>query len=691
MRRGNLTIFSVLFSVALFAASALAADIRLAPASGSHGTNQDFTVDVRISAPDESINAAQGKLQFDPSVLQVKSISREGSVFNFWLQEPTFSNSAGTIEFIGGVPSGISGASLKILTVTFTGKAIGSSTVVFSSASITAADGSGTDVVGEATGAQFFVTSGVGQPTTPGVPTPPPSTPAPVGQPTSTPLPATRQPIRATGLPGTPVITVPLYPEQGAWYNLVADFSSLWDLPDDVSDVAATLNQNPTYVVPTSLANIQGACCGMNFSALIDDGTYFVHVRFQNNIGWGSTAHYRINLDTTPPVPFTIEVMSGLASDDPSPVLSFQAGDTLSGIASYVIQVGNEPPIIRTPGDLMAAEGRSGEEAQTELRIIPTGIGYLNIRSQPTTAGEVVGRATPGDSYVYTEQSDGWYRVVSEELPGGFGWVIGTYVETSIITGSGAGIAEGLSSALHYQLAPHAPGIYPILIRAIDHAGNSTEARTEIEILPIDTPLVTDVSESVILDTDDSFFAKGIALPDTDILITIEDKDHFLVTESIAHANLDGEWEFTLDRDLRRGKYTVVVRARDSRGALSLPSEPFSVAIREKPLIVLFGLELTLRWLLMAMALLLVGFALYYWRAKIVRFARNQRESVIIGRDLTNAFNQVREALNDHAKNLGEMKLTKEHKVEHEQFFKKVTKSLDKVEKYVKPDVERLK
>ncbi|MFC1598314.1 SH3 domain-containing protein, partial [Patescibacteria group bacterium] len=53
--------------------------------------------------------------------------------------------------------------------------------------------------------------------------------------------------------------------------------------------------------------------------------------------------------------------------------------------------------------------------------------GYLNVRSQPTTADGIIGTVTPGETYVYTEERGGWYHIV---LPDGTsGWVIGQYVK----------------------------------------------------------------------------------------------------------------------------------------------------------------------------------------------------------------------------------------------------------------------
>lgn len=688
MRRESYAVAVFLVATILGIGGVFAADISVAPTSGRIEPGDNITVDIRISTPDESINAAQGKLKFDPAILQVKGISKEDSIFSFWLQEPVFSNTSGTIEFIGGTPNGISGGSLKIISITFSGQTVGEGDILFTNASITVADGSGDNVANNSNGARFMITSSVPAPQA--TPTPTPSFIIPSGQPTPTPISKNRQPVLSTRLPDAPVIAVPLYPDQNVWYNIVSDFSALWSLADDVSDVAVALNRDPNYVVPPALANFKAGCCGMNFPALTEDGIYYVHARFKNNIGWGPTAHYGIKLDTTPPLPFTIDIPSSTSSDEPAPTLLFRTGDTFSGLSSYIIQVGNEAPIIRTPESLMGGVTKNSRaNPGTELRIQPTGLGYLNVRSQPTTASSIVGQAQPGDIYTYTDSSNGWYRIVSSDLPTGSGWVLGSYTYTLGSTESNNVTSPPTST--QYRLATHQPGEYPILIRAMDVAGNGIEARTQIEILPIEMPLTTFITDHVILDDGERLTARGTSLPNADVIITIDDGDGLLVSESITNSNDGGEWEFALDRDLRRGTYFVTVRARDARGAESLSTQPIKVLVSDKPLIILFGFGLTLRWLIGILSALLVGFALFYWRSTVSRVLRYQRESIIITRDISNAFKQVYEVLDGISDKFGKIKMTKEQATEFDSSMKRITKQMSTVEKYIGADVKHFK
>lgn len=578
---------AIFFFIALLvfavASNTYAADFKVSPSGGTFGTGKTFNVELKINTFGESINAAQGKLQFDPKVLEVKSISKDGSIFNFWLQEPTFSNETGTIEFIGGTPSGVSGSSLQVVSITFSAKALGTSDFVFINASITASDGSGTNISGNATGASFSVSSSGGPSTGSGQAA---SEPVPV------PVQIKRAPIQASGLPVKPNIKVQLYPKPDGWYNLVSNFAVSWDLLPDVSELNTALNQNPNFDVPKKS---EGLFDSKTFSALNQDGVYYIHVRFKNNIGWGPVSHYRIAIDTQPPLTFNIDVPTGIKSDNPSPRLVFNTGDALSGIGSFKIIIEGEGSIIQM--DAIASE---------------------------------------------------------------------------------------------YVLKPHPPGTYMIRVVASDKAGNSIESRAQVEILPITMPEVTSINKKIIVGTDDRLVIKGTAIIDANIVVKIEDKDKFLVLQNEVTTNKSGEWEFRLDRELRRGDYLVSVRAKDSRGALSLPTEPVKVKFVEKPVISLFGLDITLRGLTFILIIAVILGALYFWRKTLLRLARSQRESIIISRDLKNAFEAVKKDVDRMAGMVKNDLSLDEKKLEVKVISKKIGDTLDKIEKYLDKDIEML-
>ncbi|MBI2058086.1 MAG: hypothetical protein HYT63_03875 [Candidatus Yanofskybacteria bacterium] len=553
-----------------------AADFNATSSTGQFNLKQEFSVNIKIDASDESINAAQAKIKFSQDILEVKSISKDGSIFNFWLQEPEFSNTDGTIEFIGGALNGVSGASLQVLRINFISKGAGIGEFLFSDAAITVADGSGTNVLSKANGASFTILS------TTVVPAP---IPAPIPPPTQ----ITRQPTVVSGLPALPVVKISLYPDSGSWYNFVSQFTPSWDLPPDISGLNTALNTNPNFIVPPV---VEGLFENKTFSAIDKDGVYYFHIRFKNNNGWGPTAHYRIAIDTQPPIPFKIDVKTGLTSDNPAPKLSFNTADSLSGISHDEIIVNSEEPVT--------------------------------------------------------------------------------------------------INAYEYTLLSRQPGEYLIKVRVFDKAGNSIEDNVKIEILPIETPEITSISKKVVIGSEESLAIKGLAVPSANVVVTIGDKNKFLVLQDEAKSNIQGEWEFRLDRELRRGDYFVSVKAKDKRGALSLSTEPVRVSFAEKPVISLFGLDVTLRELLIVLVAAVILATLWFYRKTLLHLTKVHRESVIISRDLKNAFDAVKKEVDRMAGMIKSDRSSEEKELEVKVITKNIGDTLDKVEKYLDKDIEKL-
>lgn len=319
--------FGILFgSIALFANTASAASLFFVPATGEFGVGSKITVDLKIDSEGAGLNAAQATIRFPKDTLTVTSIDKTGSTFNFWLEEPTFSNEEGVISFIGGTPYGISGASIQVIRVIFTSKGSGSAPLTIADAAITASDGSGTNILSKTNDSVFTISPTV--------------TAAVAAVPAPTQI--TREPAPAIGLPVKPVLTVPLYPAETEWHNVSNIFTAAWELPRDISSVRTALNKRPNF---TPAEESEGLFDNETFSAL-PDGTWYFHTRFANNIGWGPVAHYRIAVDTKPPLPFEITSTESETSDNPAPTFAFKASDALSGLNEYRIRIDNENWII---------------------------------------------------------------------------------------------------------------------------------------------------------------------------------------------------------------------------------------------------------------------------------------------------------------------------------------------------------
>jgi len=318
--------------------SAYAADVLLSPASGSYSAGETFVVSVTADPKGDSINAVEADLTFDKNVLSVVSVAKTGSAFSLWTTEPKFSNSAGTIEFGGGSPTPFSSRS-TLMTITFRTLAEGSGTVSFGGASALAADGRGTDVLGASTGGTYTVAAAET-----------PVTPEPTPEPDPEPVADTEESNAAIAFgdpPRAPEVGSPAFLDPEFWYNKL-DGVFIWEIPFDVSAVAveiATSSENdPSEVFDPPIEEFV-----VNKDNL-SDGIQYLSVQFENQVGWGGITNRKIQIDTTPPEKFTINVQAGTSASS-FPLLVFEAEDVTSGIDYYQVTVAEKEPFEVTPDE----------------------------------------------------------------------------------------------------------------------------------------------------------------------------------------------------------------------------------------------------------------------------------------------------------------------------------------------------
>ena len=340
----HLVLLCALFLFFISAAVVEAATLSLSPSTGSYSAGQTFTTTVRANPAGQNINAVETTLKFDPKYLSVVSVSKDGSAFSLWTVEPTFSNTAGTVTFGGGSPTPFSAAS-NIVTITFRTVAEGSGAVSFSSASILAADGRGTDVYQPSTGGTYTVAAATTPTPTPTTPTPTPATPKPeegnngdeaiiYGEP-----------------PLAPEIGSPAFLDPEVWYKITDGLFS-WTLPFDVTAVAieiATSSEN----VPSKNedAIIEPPVDEFRITKdLVVDGEQYLSIQFENQVGWGAIRNRKLLIDTTAPEPFEIVVRAG-TTPSAFPLLVFEAGDKTSGIDYYELTIADKEPLIITPDE----------------------------------------------------------------------------------------------------------------------------------------------------------------------------------------------------------------------------------------------------------------------------------------------------------------------------------------------------
>ena len=318
--------FSLMLAKPTMAASA---SLYLSPSTGTYTVGNTFLVEIKLNSGGAAINAADGTLIFNPNNLEVRSISKEGSIFSLWVQEPTFSNSLGAIDFAGGKPSpGFTGAAGIICTVTFKARTSGNTNLTLAAGSILADDGKGTNILTNMGGGTYTLSArGI----TPVSPIEeeyiPPSTP---GQ-----------------TPAAPVVSSATHLDENKWYsNNDPEFD--WKLPSDATGVSLLLNEKPI----SNPGPISDGLLESKKYQDIEDGEWYFHIKFKNQYGWGEITHRKVLIDTIPPAIFKVIVDKKGELTNPSPVLYFESTDVPSGIEYYEVAIDREKKAIADRSDI---------------------------------------------------------------------------------------------------------------------------------------------------------------------------------------------------------------------------------------------------------------------------------------------------------------------------------------------------
>lgn len=318
-----------------------AAEIVISPSTGEYTVGQSVTLTIKTNPQGKNVNAVEAKLSFDNTKFSVVSVSKTGSVFSLWTTEPTFSNTAGTIDFGGGSPTPFSAQS-NLVSVTLRVLKEGSGAVtVLSGASVLAADGLGTNVYTGAVNGAFTLSAATTLP-------PPPEEPE---KPTPEAKPETEESPDATITFGDP----PRAPEAGStvfldpeiWYATKIGIFT-WEVPFDVDVLALDMSTSSEYE-PKTVYDPPIEQLSMSDELLVD-GIQYLTMQFKNQVGWGGILHRKIMVDTLLPEPFTINVSAG-NSPTAFPLLTFEANDETSGIQKYEMSISGNEMIEITPDE----------------------------------------------------------------------------------------------------------------------------------------------------------------------------------------------------------------------------------------------------------------------------------------------------------------------------------------------------
>lgn len=323
----NAIIFSFSFLFLFAGIKARAATLYLSPSSGSYEIGKTFSAVVFVSSADKAMNAASGVLAYPADKLEVTSISKSGSIFSLWAQEPSFGSGNVTFEGIVLNP-GFKGSAGKIITINFKAKASGSAAINFSSGSVLANDGNGTNILTSFGGAGYLISSVAA------------GSAAEVSA--SAPTPAAAKSV----VPPAPAVTSENCPDPSTWCNFSTPTLN-WSLPPNIKGVSVIISDRPN-------SNPGPISDGMlsSYSRKLADGVWYLHVRLKNSFGWGPITHYKLQIDTTPPQPMVIDFPHGQETFDSRPIITFNTTDTLSGVDYYRVKINDGGYILLNPKEI---------------------------------------------------------------------------------------------------------------------------------------------------------------------------------------------------------------------------------------------------------------------------------------------------------------------------------------------------
>lgn len=277
-------------------AHATGASFYLGPATGSFAVGDTFTVSVYLNTGGQAVNAVEADLSFPPDKLQVVSPATGTSFIQIWVNQPSYSNRAGTLSFVGTVPTpGINANAALLSTVTFRVVNTGTAVVKFLDTSHALLnDGQGTDVLSQTTAGVYTLT------------VPPPAGPS---------------------------VTSPTHPDQGKWYQSNSVVLA-WGLPGGAKGVSYVLDNLPA-TAPDNVS--EGMATGVSYDNLAD-GIYYFHIKALQDGIWGGVTHFAIHIDGTPPAAFTPNISPDSYTTNQDPIVTFQTTDAMSGVDHYELK-----------------------------------------------------------------------------------------------------------------------------------------------------------------------------------------------------------------------------------------------------------------------------------------------------------------------------------------------------------------
>jgi hypothetical protein len=275
-------------------------EIWIAPRSARFMVGSTFEAPVYIDTKGKNINTINLKLRFDPKKLSIVNPSGGKSIFDVWIEPPTYSNTNGVASFTGMINQGVVTSSGLIATITFKVITSGNTNVdVLNTTTALLNDGLGTEI------------------------------PVIVGR-------------AVYVLDQTPqdsvLINSETHPSPDHWYNNSNPVFN-WDPINKANGYSTVLDSSP-FTTPPAVVNTNDQYSSFQN---VTDGISYFHVRTNLKDVWTVASHFQIKIDTVPPEKINIKSskITGQVGDIVKYMVAFDTNDQLSGVAYYEVGVVN--------------------------------------------------------------------------------------------------------------------------------------------------------------------------------------------------------------------------------------------------------------------------------------------------------------------------------------------------------------
>jgi hypothetical protein len=293
LRTTTIFVASVVMSV-LWGQKAHAAELYPSVSVSSVSVGSTLNVDVRLDSEGQVVNAVEVGLVYPTSMLEFEQVSTGGSFVTLWTEPPRIVQ-PGMIQMSGGRPDGSVVVNGIIATVTFRVQQSGIATLIVqpSLSGVYLHDGHGT----------------------------------PASLSSKSLIVPLLEMLKLVSQPYSPT-----HPDSNVWYHN-PDFLIQWSVFPYVN-VSYQISRDPLVEADEVPDENKGAA---SFPSLQDGIWYFSFREQYSSKQWSDILHFPIHIDTRPPEPFNVALVSD--SQSPAQFFSFTATDATSGIAGYTVFV----------------------------------------------------------------------------------------------------------------------------------------------------------------------------------------------------------------------------------------------------------------------------------------------------------------------------------------------------------------